>query len=324
MLNIPRTTGLVAALMLSAAAFLPTTARAQFELVGVGSRIVEAGRPSILSTCRVVQVPGALANQPGTVLMSIEEAAKLALSETPDPLKVLAIDIGGTRVKFLIPGQTERVRFNSGHDLTGASAVERILAETKDWDYDVATIGFPGVVENSVIGAEPANLAEGWKDFDFAAAFGVPVAVVNDAAMQAVGTYQGGNTLFIGLGTGFGAALIRPSGEVVPLELGRYLRFSKDKSLEDRLGNAGLQRLQKRYGKKEGFKRWRQDVVAVAVELQQAVVADRVVIGGGAGKDLKPKWLPEGIEPGKNDYDAYEGGLRIWQDAVKAAQGDGE
>ena len=215
--------------------------------------------------------------------------------------KVLAIDIGGTNVKFLASGQSEPRRFPSGKALTP----ERMVAEVKklaaDWKYDVVAIGYPGDVVEDRIVTDPRNLAPGWIGFDFEAAFGCPVKVMNDAAMQALGSYKGGTMLFLGLGTGLGSTLI-VRGHIVPMKLGA-LSYKKG-SIEDHVGLRGLQKF--------GKKKWRAFVNMVLERFTSALMLDEAVIGGGNAKKLKD--LPPACRLGDNAY-AFLGGYRMWETA---------
>jgi polyphosphate glucokinase len=214
-------------------------------------------------------------------------------------MKVLAIDVGGTHVKILATGQEERREFESGPTLTPQRMVAGVKELTKDWKYDVVTIGYPGRVRNDRPTAEPRNLARGWVGFDFKAAFKCPVKVVNDAAMQALGSYRKGTMLFAGLGTGFGAAMV-VDGVVVPMELGSM--FYRNGTFEDYLGLRGLRRL--------GKKRWRKHVEYVMKHLVHVLRLDDVVVGGGQVKKLKT--LPAGCRAGDN-ANAFIGGFRLWE-----------
>lgn len=215
--------------------------------------------------------------------------------------KVLVVDVGGSHVKYLASHQPERRKFDSGPELTAQAMVERILADSPDWDFEVVTIGYPGPVHQDKILAEPVNLGRGWMDFDFGSAFGKPVKIINDAALQAVGSYQGGRMLFLGLGTGLGSALVFPH-QVVPLELA-HLPYRKA-TFEDYVGLRGLEK----YGKKK----WRKRVEDVVDKLRAAFMPDDVVLGGGQIKELKE--LPEGCRPGDN-ANAFEGGFKLWNQA---------
>src|SRR5215467_12973987 len=215
-------------------------------------------------------------------------------------MNVLAIDIGGTRVKILATGQNKRQAFGSGPKLTPQSMVATVKKLAKDWKYDVVSIGYPGLVRSNRPVVEPRNLAKGWVGFNFEAAFKRPVKIINDAAMQALGSYRGGTMLFLGFGTGLGSAMV-VDGVVVPFELGQL--FYKKGTVEDYLGLRGLQRL--------GKKKWRQEVVYCIGHLVPALQLDDVVLGGGNVKKLKI--LPKGCRGGDN-VDAFLGGFRLWED----------
>jgi hypothetical protein len=215
------------------------------------------------------------------------------------PKSILVIDIGGTKVKILATGQTEPRKATSGKTFTPAKLVEKVRALAQGWSYDAVSIGYPGLVGARGPRSEPGNLGPGWVGFDFAAAFGLPVKMVNDAAMQALGSYDGGRMLFLGLGTGLGSALIT-GNVIVPLELGR-LPFEGDTRLGDVLGRKGMERL--------GKAQWRLAVEKATTALMGAFVADYVVIGGGNAKHLKE--LPPGARRGHN-LTAFRGGIRLW------------
>jgi polyphosphate glucokinase len=219
------------------------------------------------------------------------------------PVKVLVVDVGGTGVKILASGQTERRRISSGKDLTPAKMVAGVKKLAKGWDYDVVSIGYPGPVREDRPAIEPYNLARGWVGFDFPAAFGCPVKILNDAAMQALGSYRRGTMLFLGLGTGLGTALV-VDGTVVPLELA-HLSIGK-RTFEDDLGIGGLKRL--------GRKKWQKRVEAVIARFVSALLLDEVVLGGGNAKKLTR--LPMGCRMGDN-ANAFLGGFRLWQKAKK-------
>jgi predicted NBD/HSP70 family sugar kinase len=214
-------------------------------------------------------------------------------------LNVLTIDIGGTSVKMLATGHTERRKFPSGPELTPSGMVVRVKQLTLDWQYEAVSIGYPGRVQRGVPVSEPNNLGPGWVGFDFASAFGCPVKILNDAAMQALGSYRGGTMLFLGLGTGLGSALVA-EGTVVPLELG-HLSVGR-KTFEDELGVRGLWRL--------GRKRWTKRVAKLTRRFVSALELDDVVLGGGNAKKLKS--LPDACRLGSN-ADAFTGGFRLWQ-----------
>jgi len=232
-----------------------------------------------------------------------EPAAPATTEATPDekvsPKSILVIDIGGTKVKILATGQTEPRKASSGKGFTPGRLVETAQKLAADWEYEAISIGYPGLVGIHGPRSEPGNLGPGWVGFDFAAAFGMPVKMVNDAAMQALGSYEGGRMLFLGLGTGLGSALIT-GNVVIPLELGQ-LPYSGEQRIGDVLGRKGLDRL----GKSD----WRLAVNQVVSSLMGAFVADYVVIGGGNAKNVKG--LPPGARRGHN-LTAFRGGFRLW------------
>jgi polyphosphate glucokinase len=213
---------------------------------------------------------------------------------------VLGVDVGGSHVKFALPGSgAERRRFASGPALTPSEMVPQILDLTRDWTYDVVSIGVPAPVLDGRIATDPVNLGEGWVGFDFSAAFGKPTRVVNDAAMQALGSYEGGKMLFLGLGTGLGSALV-VDGKVEPMELG-HLPFRKA-TFEDYVGERGLERL--------GKKKWRRAVAEAVEALTNALEPDYVVLGGGNAKKLDGP--PPKTQLGGND-NAFVGAVRLWE-----------
>ncbi len=193
------------------------------------------------------------------------------------PRKILVIDVGGTHVKIMVSPKSEERLFKSGPRLSAKEMAATVKTLAKDWDYDVVSIGYPGPVVHGRPIAEPHNLGGGWVGFDFAKAFGRPVKVVNDAVMQALGSYLGGRMLFLGLGTGLGAAMII-DGVVEPMELA-HLRFKKGKTFEYFLGQKGFMRA--------GKKKWRKDVAAAVKRLQAALLPDYIVLGGGNAEKLK-------------------------------------
>lgn len=214
--------------------------------------------------------------------------------------RVLAIDIGGTNLKILVTGQTEKRATPSGSTLTPRRMVTAVKRLAKGWPYDVVAMGYPGPVLHNKPMLEPHNLGPGWVGFDFQRAFGKPVRILNDAAMQALGSYKGGRMLFLGLGTGLGTALVI-DGQVEPLELA-HLPYKKGRTFEDCVGLRGLERL--------GKKKWRKEVTAVIARLRAAMQADYVVIGGGNAKKLHR--VPDGVELGAN-ANAFLGGFRMWE-----------
>jgi len=215
-----------------------------------------------------------------------------------DERVVLAVDVGGSHVKALASDQSERRRFVSGPSLTPEEMVAGTLAAVADWAWEAVTVGIPAPVRGGRVVSEPVNLGKGWVAFDYEAAFGKPTAVVNDAVMQAVGSYRGGRMLFLGLGTGLGSAMI-VDGVIEPLELG-HLPFRK-KTFEDYVGERGLKRL--------GKKKWRQAVFAAVEQLSAAMGPDEVVLGGGGVDELEE--LPDGCRRGENE-NAFLGGFRLW------------
>ena len=219
-------------------------------------------------------------------------------------MDVLVIDIGGNRVKLGASGVSEPKRFKSGKTLTPATFVERVRELASDWRYDVIAVGYPGVVDENRPGAEPANLGLGWIGFDFEAAFGRPVRVVNDAVMQALGAYESGRMLFLGLGTGVGSALVTEH-VLVPLELG-CLPHPRGGTLFEHLGRAAR--------KRDGDDAWQQNVREITPKLRKALSADYVVLGGGNGAKVDP--LPPYSRRGGN-HDAIVGGIRLWEEIVE-------
>jgi polyphosphate glucokinase len=219
-------------------------------------------------------------------------------------MKVLVIDVGGSSVKILATGQTEERRAPSGPAMTAAKMAEAVKTLAAGWQYDAVAIGFPGVVENDQPMTEPHNLAPGWVKFDYRAAFGCPVKIINDAAMQALGSFTQGKLLFLGLGTGLGTTMV-VHGVVVPMELA-HLPYRQG-TFEDYVGDRAL--------KREGKKQWRKYVVDVVARLRAALVPDDVVIGGGNLRHLTE--LPPGCRAGDN-ANAFAGGFRLWAAAAKA------
>ncbi len=217
-------------------------------------------------------------------------------------MKVLAIDVGGSHVKCLASGQSRPCRFVSGPTMTAEAMAAVVLAATRDWRYEAVSIGFPGPVMHGAPVREPHNLGGGWVGFDFGRAFARPVKVVNDAAMQALGSYEGGRMLFLGLGTGLGSALI-VDGEIEAMELA-HLPYRKGRTYEDYVGARGLERL--------GKKRWRKAVLDVIESLNAALRPDYVVLGGGNARNLKT--LPGYVRRGDN-ANAFIGGFRLWDDS---------
>jgi polyphosphate glucokinase len=213
--------------------------------------------------------------------------------------KILVIDVGGSNVKLMI-SRAERRKFKSGPKLTPRAMVAQINSLVGDWEFDAISLGFPAPVRGGKIASEPKHLGKGWVKFDFKMALGKSVRIINDAAMQALGSYHGRRMLFLGLGTGLGSALVWDD-YVLSLELGD-LPYRNGSIIEDYLGEAGQARV--------GSKTWQGDVQHALVQLKKAFIADYVVLGGGNAKELKQ--LPEGIELGHN-RNAFLGGARLWQ-----------
>ncbi len=214
-------------------------------------------------------------------------------------MKILTVDVGGTHVKLLATGQKEAIKIPSGPKMTPKTMVAQVLQTTKNWKYEAISMGYPGPVAHNKPLLEPHNLGPGWVDFDYGKAFGHPFKMINDAAMQAFGGYEGGKMLFLGLGTGLGSAFIT-EGTLEPLELA-HLPYRKGKTYEDYIGARGLARL--------GVDKWRKHVAVVVKLLQAALLADYVLLGGGNAKELDD--VPEGARLGANE-NAFRGGFRLW------------
>src|ERR1700685_2000689 len=217
-------------------------------------------------------------------------------------MNVLAVDVGGTHVKILASGQKERREFASGPKLNAKQMVDRVKELAKDWKYDHVSMGYPGPVLHNRPVAEPHNLGRGWLGFSFAAAFGLPVKIINDAAMQALGSYKGGKMLFLGLGTGLGSAMI-VDGIIEPMELG-HLPYKKH-TYEEYIGERGLEEW--------GKGKWRRHGDDVVARLSAALEPEDVVLGGGNARLLEN--LPEGCRLGDN-ANAFTGGFRLWENAA--------
>jgi len=225
---------------------------------------------------------------------------RVKASSTKKSRRVLVIDVGGTHVKMLASGQKVPIKILSGPEMTARKMVRIVKNAVRDWKFDVISLGYPGPIINGRPLREPHNLGGGWVGFDFNRAFGKPVKLINDAAMQALGSYQGGRMLFLGLGTGLGSAMI-VDGILEPMELA-HLLYKKGKTYEDYLGLRGLERL--------GRKKWRRYVAKVAKKLKSALGADYMILGGGNCKELKE--VPPGARLGNNE-NAFLGGFRLWQ-----------
>ena len=216
-------------------------------------------------------------------------------------MKILVIDIGGTNVKLLASGQRHPVKVPSGPKLTPRQMVDEVLEATEGWNFDAVSIGYPGPVSRNKPKQDPVNLGGGWTRFNYERALGRPVRMINDAAMQALGSYSGRTMLFLGLGTGLGNTLVI-DGVVVPLELA-HLPYENGKSYEEVIGEAGLKRLGKR--------KWRRHVHTIVELLAAATNADYTVIGGGNVRFLEE--LPPKTRRGSN-ANAFRGGFRLWDD----------
>jgi len=213
--------------------------------------------------------------------------------------KILVVDIGGTHVKLLMSLRDER-EFPSGPRMGPEQFIEKLVETVRGWKFDAASIGFPAAVRNRRIARNPKHLGKGWIGFNFGRALGIPVRLINDAAMQALGSYHGGRMLFLGLGTGLGSTLVLRH-MVFPLELGD-LPYCDDRIIEDFLGKPGIAEL--------GEEEWERLVAGAVAQLKKSFIADYVVLGGGSTKKLSE--LPEGAEQGHN-RNAYLGGVRLWQ-----------
>lgn len=216
--------------------------------------------------------------------------------------KVLVVDVGGTHVKVYAPGYRTPLKIDSGPNMTPQKMIESVLKATMGWKYDVVSLGYPGPVQHGKPLRDPVNLGPGWVEVDFQKAFGCPVLIINDAAMQALGSYHGGRMLFLGLGTGLGSALI-VDGLLEPLELG-HLPYRRGKTFEGYLGAAAL--------KRRGKKKWIKNVFEVVAQLKNALQVDYVVLGGGNCRKLTT--LPSDTALGENEA-AREGGVRLWNEA---------
>jgi transketolase len=225
-------------------------------------------------------------------------------------MNILAVDVGGTHVKIMVTGQPEERKMPAGPDLTAQQMVDGVIRLAEGWTYEAVSIGFPGPVLHGKPLQEPVNLGQGWVGFDFEAAFGCPVKMVNDATMQALGSYEGGRMLFLGLGTGLGTAMI-VDGIIEPMELA-HLPYKKGRTFEDYVGLRGLERL--------GEKKWQQAVADVVARLKAALEPDYIVLGGGNVHRLKT--LPPDTRRGDNSH-AFRGGFRLWDEEAVRDQPDG-
>src|SRR5438270_5215407 len=213
--------------------------------------------------------------------------------------QTLVVDIGGTHVKLMVEGAEQRM-FDSGSQMQPDQFVAQLKGRTRDWNFETISIGFPSPVRDGKIAKEPKHLGRGWIGFDFGKPLGKPVQVINDAAMQALGSYRGGRMLFLGLGTGLGSALVLEQ-MLFPLELGD-LPYRERDIIENFLGIPGINRL--------GEKEWKDEVIFAVTQLKKSFIADYIVLGGGNVHRFDQ--LPDGIERGKNE-NAFVGGLRLWE-----------
>lgn len=213
--------------------------------------------------------------------------------------KVLVIDVGGTHVKVHATHSGAVVKIPSGPTMTAARMAAEVRRVAADWDYEVVSIGYPGPVKDNRPVSEPHNLGGGWVRFDYKKAFGKPVKIINDAAMQALGGHTGGRMLFLGLGTGLGSAMV-VDGALLPLELA-HMPYRKNRSYEEYVGNGALERL--------GKAKWRKHVMEIIDILKHGLLADYVVLGGGNARLIKK--FPPGVVPGKNS-NAMRGGMKLW------------
>jgi polyphosphate glucokinase len=232
--------------------------------------------------------------------MTVYESERMNKVKARGPRAILSVDVGGSHVKVMTDKMKIKREFESGPDLSAKAMVKKVGELAKDWPYDVVSVGYPGPVVRDRPTAEPVNLGRGWKGYDFAKAFGRPTKVVNDALMQALGSYEGGKMLFLGLGTGLGSAMI-VNGVLVPMELG-HLPYRKGKTFEDYVGEAGF--------KHHGKKKWARYVDDVVERLVAALEPEYVVIGGGNADKLGK--LPKKSRLGNNG-DAFLGGFKLWQ-----------
>ena len=215
-------------------------------------------------------------------------------------MAILVLDVGGTHVKVRLQGRDEVRKCPSGPTMTPMEMIDKVRAATADWKFDRVTVGYPGPVVDGVIQRDPVNLGPGWLGFNFTAALGHPVKLINDAAMQALGSYDGGRMLFLGLGTGLGSALVY-NNFVIPMEIG-HLPYKKGLTYEEYVGQAGMKRL--------GRRKWQEAVFDVVERFKNAFLSDYVVLGGGNVKKLDE--LPPSCRLGDNS-NAFLGGLRLWE-----------
>ncbi|MGJ8673998.1 ROK family protein [Rubritalea sp.] len=222
------------------------------------------------------------------------------MASSTDKKRILVVDIGGTNIKLIATGIEKRIKIPSDPNLSAKRLVRQVIDAAKDWDYEAISLGAPCACNHNRPIKEPHNLGSGWVDFDFEAAFGMPTKVINDATMQAIGSYEGGTMLFLGFGTGLGTTLII-DGKAVPLEAG-HLPYRNEKSFEEYVGKAGFAHL--------GQKKWNKHALKTVEILSNAFNADNIVLGGGNAELIE--------NPPKNSRQvcnraAFEGGFRLWQ-----------
>ncbi len=215
-------------------------------------------------------------------------------------MRTLSVDIGGTHIKLLLEGEHERRAFPSGKEITPKGMMENIGAVSDGWSWDRVSIGLPAPIVDGKPILEPYNLGNGWVDFDYEAAFDCPTKLLNDAAMQALGSYEGGKMLFLGLGTGLGSAMVVEENQILPMELG-HMPYRKDRVFEDYLGE--------KYLEDKGHAKWKKHVFQAIEQLQNGLQPEYIVLGGGNTKHLKE--LPDGCRRGANK-NAFLGGYRLW------------
>ena len=233
-------------------------------------------------------------------MSSRSRSQRPATAKPPDPAHILVIDVGGSHIKFRMGPRGRIERFESGPDMTAADMARGVRKLAADLPYEAVSIGYPGLVLCGRIAAEPCNLGPGWVGYDFERTLRRPVRVINDATMQALGSYEGGRMLFLGLGTGLGATLIL-DGAVEPMEIG-HMHYKHGRTFEDYVGERGRERL--------GNRKWRKAVADVVTRLSEVLEADYVVLGGGNAQRLKK--LPKGARLGDN-LNAFKGGRHLWR-----------
>jgi predicted NBD/HSP70 family sugar kinase len=256
--------------------------------------------PRELSEWERVGLAGGIDSGDNPDMPSRSPRKRPATPKPPDPAHILVIDVGGSHIKFRVGPRGRINKFVSGPEMTAGDMAREVRKRTRGLSFEAVSIGYPGLVLRGRIAAEPFNLGPGWVGYDFEKALGCPVRVINDATMQALGSYEGGRMLFLGLGTGLGATLIL-DGTVEPMEIG-HMPYKHGRTFEDYVGERGRERL--------GNKKWRKAVADVVARLKEVLEADYVVLGGGNASRLKE--LPEGARLG-NNLNAFKGGLHLWR-----------